>query len=87
MTIGQHAAFGFRDGDMTEQVRCPVCGTWETHLTNVEQDGESVDLEFKGECGHRFTIIFRQHKGDTHLCLGVYRHHELEGGCLPGGAG
>ena len=49
---------------------CPVCGFNCAHITGVQKDDPrgwgsygNVSIEIWGECGHRWTIFFNDHKG------------------------
>jgi|SRR5580700_5862072 hypothetical protein len=60
-------------GDLSVSENCPKCGYNYTHLEHVtfladyDLRRESVELKFKGECGHVWRVIFAQHKGITYV--------------------
>lgn len=51
---------------------CPVCGFNHVHIEKVrhqpyaEHDGYTV-VTFSAECGHRFTVTFHEHEGQTEV--------------------
>jgi hypothetical protein len=54
-------------------VPCPKCGCDCTHLRGITSFGdydhrrEAVELHFECESGHKFSVFFRQHKGETRM--------------------
>jgi hypothetical protein len=54
-------------------MECPRgCGTYShlkhvTFLSDYDLRRESVQLTFDGECGHYWTVTFRQHEGQTYV--------------------
>ncbi len=61
--------------DTGDSVGCPdpECGGSNTHLSHItfvadkELRRESVRLHFAGECGHDWTVTYRQHEGTTYI--------------------
>jgi hypothetical protein len=60
-------------GDEGHQVICPICGCNGVHITDVHKDTNisngnqgNASVEFWGECGHSWIIVFDGHKGDVY---------------------
>ena len=54
-------------------LKCPICGHPNCHIGEVRQNTDistgnqgNVSIEFIGECGHRWILIFDGHKGNVH---------------------
>lgn len=58
------------------KVICPICGCENAHFGEVQQNTEiaggnqgNISIEFLGECGHKWLMIFAGHKGDLYRAV------------------
>jgi hypothetical protein len=77
MEVNLNTQFDIDENNGT-QVVCPICGDIYTHINGVSRDTlistgnqGNATIEFYGECGHEWLLIFDGYKGEVHQATAI----------------